>query len=94
VEVELGTLSDFEGDPFSVTFSGLETFMTATYDASGNIKFILDEATAVNGNYTLSIAVKETVDGTDYIVEHSTTIEVKNYPDSSVGADYAALLLQ
>ena len=64
--MELGTLSDFEGDPFSVTFSGLEKFMTATYDASGAIKFTVDEATAVNGNYTFSIDVKETVDGIEY----------------------------
>ena len=51
----IATLSNPEGDLFSVTFSGLQSFMTATYDeASGEIKFSIDEATAVNGNYTLS----------------------------------------
>ena len=63
-----------------MTFSGLENFMTPTFDeASGGIKFTIDEVIAVNGNYTLSYEATETVNGTVLKSTFSTSIEVKNY---------------
>ena len=47
--------------------------MTAAFDrASGGIKFNIDEATAVNGNYTLSYEATETVNGTVFKSTFST----------------------
>ena len=78
----MGQLVDYEGDPFSVKFSGTQNdFLKPELLADGTIFIDIDynasSSKAKNGNYTLELAVVETLDdGTTSIKNHQITFEV------------------
>jgi hypothetical protein len=76
-------LTDFEGDPYTVVFSGTSTdFLTPEIGSDGTIRVSLDERKITeNGNFTLELRVVETNATTGSTASEETytvTFEVKN----------------
>ena len=90
-KLKVGRLADYEGDLFTVTFSGVEpfTFLWPSYDEkSGEINLDLDlteieDWSSFLGNYTVNILVTahdDTQQIFDFIIELKGTMEEE--PDS------------
>ena len=64
---DLGRLVDYEGDPFTVSFSGNSTqFVIAETKSDGTISFTVDrDAVSSDGDYALELVVTEEVVSTE-----------------------------
>lgn len=88
ITIDIGTLTDPEGDNFTVEFTGKEPFMTPSNE-NGKLKVTLGYAAP--GNYTLTYTVTQVIDGKTKVKTYSLDVTVTDITGSAEAVAFAGV---